>query len=437
MNHTSHITRAEVLFINLVYTATRMRKPRVLILSRSNPQLPISGARIRTKQQLDALAQMARVGLFVIHIDRSQKHEPIPEHNLDIWQSYYVPLSTGQVLRTLRHPSALVSNLFYSRSIERQLQNTLKTFQPDIVIFEEIWLHAYLPTVQAFGCDIVLDMHNVEQHLYTSICHETTNRATLRTTLLHIASRQIEPKLIGAAKQLWVCSQEEKHLAESMYSPHIPIYVIPSTIDSNRYQQAKPNHKKPRIIFCANFAYVPNAQGAKWMLEHVLPRLVLLQPNIEVLLVGNKPSNTMKKAAKQDKRIRITGYTSDVLPYLEQATVAICPLHLGGGTRLKILEAFAVNLPVVTTTKGAEGLPITDGTHAYIADDADTFASCIDTLLRTPIQQQRLAWHGKRLLAQNQQTQLVTLQSALSALCSHCDCSSQARMQSNVAGSAT
>ena len=128
--------------------------------------------------------------------------------------------------------------------------------------------------------------------------------------------------------------------------------------------------------------WMPNEDGILFFLKKVLPLIVLDVPDVSVTIVGRNPSSTLKRVVTQYPCARLTGRVEDVRPYLAEAEVCIVPLRVGSGTRLKIFEAMAMGKAVVTTTLGAEGLPVTHGKDIVIADSAEDFAASVVGLMR-------------------------------------------------------
>ena len=127
------------------------------------------------------------------------------------------------------------------------------------------------------------------------------------------------------------------------------------------------------------------------LINEIYPRLRQVYPDCQLLLVGRNPNQRMVEAAQRDSGIIVTGAVSDIRPYLAVATVMAVPLRHGGGTRLKILEAFAAKCPVVSTAKGAEGLQANDGEHLLIRDEAEGMVEGVCQLLSDPSLGARLA----------------------------------------------
>jgi glycosyltransferase involved in cell wall biosynthesis len=176
-----------------------------------------------------------------------------------------------------------------------------------------------------------------------------------------------------------VCSDEDAALTKEFYNPTAEIFVIPNSIDVDNYRDIRVTRNratremKKSVIFPAGFFYQPNLNATKFLIDQVFPRLVNAFPDLELLLVGRNATPEMIEAAKHDHRIVVTGEVADVRPYLARASLMLVPLFEGGGTRFKLLEAFATNLPVISTAQGAAGLGVRDGTHLLLAENADAF----------------------------------------------------------------
>jgi polysaccharide biosynthesis protein PslH len=141
--------------------------------------------------------------------------------------------------------------------------------------------------------------------------------------------------------------------------------------------------------------WLPNIDAAQFFAAEVLPYIRKERPNCRIMIAGRRPASAIKELAQRDSGIVVTGTVPDVRPYLWASTVAIVPLRIGGGTRLKIFEAMAARLPVVSTSIGAEGLPVTEGEHIAIADNPERFARCcLDLLTDAGLRQRRAdrAW---------------------------------------------
>jgi len=150
-------------------------------------------------------------------------------------------------------------------------------------------------------------------------------------------------------------------------------------------------HTPPTIAFWGLMAYRPNRDGAEWFLGEILPRLADRIPDIRVLLMG---SGSESVRIPDRRRVVATGFVDDLSPFLSQTDVAVIPLRQGGGTRIKILEAWANNIPVVSTSIGAYGLGAVHGENVLLADDPKAFASAVAVALENPAVRNHLIAEG-------------------------------------------
>lgn len=190
----------------------------------------------------------------------------------------------------------------------------------------------------------------------------------------------------------------------SLTARHERIRVFPNVIDVESYASRPPpapGLKSPSIYLAGTFGHYhsPMDTAARWMLEKVMPRLVARHPNLHFYIVGNNSDRGFGHL--NGPNVTATGRVDSVLPYLCHADVALVPLHFESGTRFKILEAGACGVPLVSTTLGAEGIPVVDGRDILLADEPDTFAGAILRLLEDRNFAARIATNCRRLVEQD------------------------------------
>jgi glycosyltransferase involved in cell wall biosynthesis len=144
--------------------------------------------------------------------------------------------------------------------------------------------------------------------------------------------------------------------------------------------------------------WMPNEDGVLYFLHSVLPLIRREIPEVSFTIVGRKPSEKLRAAAASDPGVHVTGTVDDIRPYVRKGSVYVVPLRIGSGTRLKIFEAMAMGKPIVSTTLGAEGLPISDGGDISIADSPEVFAKEVCALLRDPQERRRLGSAARELV---------------------------------------
>lgn len=362
---------------------------RSLFITTGTPYPSMGGAALRDWQNISLLRPHGPVGVFTITLGGAATAQ-LPD--VERWQHCgpTAPVPWWEELqrrawwlRPGAHPHA---DAFYTGAIERQLWEFLQTFQPELVVFEQIWLYRYLGTAKRFGCRVILDQHNVESALYQQV-YGTTK---LRLPRL----RAVERHFVRNVDAVWTCSDTDADLLQKLYALKTRPAVVPNGIELDRYAAARtqrcplPESLGPRrardILFLGVYNYPPNAEAADILIREIYPPLQADYPESRLLLVGRKPTASMLAAAAANPNIIVTGGVPDVLPYFAAASVLVAPLFKGSGTRLKILEAFAAGCPIVTTSKGCEGLDVSDGEQLAIADTVDGLIAAVRQLWGTP-----------------------------------------------------
>lgn len=374
---------------------------------------PIGGAPLRNWQNINLMAKFGPVGVFAIS-DReavaadSKIVEAWHQCNINEPSSFLTLIERS--FRWFRRWGLSFYWCYLSHAAAK-LEKVLLTFKPDLVIFEELWLFHYLEIVQKFPCRIIFDEHNIELSVYKETkCNDSSLIAWGRSKLHLPQIRRTERTLIEKADQIWVCSKEDHHLLNKLYGPQFKSYVVPNGIDLRFYdavwlgQVAPPSNLQPKtynLLFPGNFVYPPNYEAASLLIDKIFPRLKALYPDCRLMLVGRGADRSMFMASQKDKNIVVTGEVADIRPYLAAASLMIVPLRKGGGTRFKILEAFASGCPVVSTTKGAEGLSVNHGEHLLIGDDIDEVVESIVHLWSSPTFSETLTSNAFQFIRKN------------------------------------
>lgn len=358
------------------------------------PYPPIGGEFMRNWQNINIMSNFGPVAIFSI-FNRENNYQGRENNNIEIWHHYNIAtqfsprtkLELG--LQWLQQYGLTYYSPFLS-SAAQELEELIKKFKPNIVLFEQIWLYPYLKVVNRHNCSIIFDNHNVEALLYQETKASGNGLRGWIRKKLHVPQiKYHEKKLLTKSHQVWLCSDNDSRLIKRLYGSISPNYVVPNAINVSDYdcvrlqQCSVPEQLKPKnhnILFLGNFFYIPNIEAAQILIQEIYPKIRQIYPDCRILLVGRGATKFMQKAGQQEANIIVTGEVEDVKPYLASGSVMVVPLYKAGGTRLKILEAFAAGCPVITTTKGAEGLEVEDGTHLLIADDVDAMIKSIEQI---------------------------------------------------------
>jgi glycosyltransferase involved in cell wall biosynthesis len=167
---------------------------------------------------------------------------------------------------------------------------------------------------------------------------------------------------------------------------------VPTGVDTSYFAPNKTAIKDEfGLVFTGSMDWLPNEDGIRWFVDEILPIIRRSIPDVSLTVVGRDPFPGLVELGRKDARITVTGRVPDVRPYMEKASAYIVPIRIGGGTRLKIYEALAMELPMVSTSVGAEGLRLTDGVEILLRDNPDEFADAIVKLLRDKLLAQKIS----------------------------------------------
>ncbi len=196
-------------------------------------------------------------------------------------------------------------------------------------------------------------------------------------------------------------SEIDAHYYRTIAKDKIRVHLFSNVIDTASYEErpaAPIGFKKPSIYLAGSFGF-PNSpmdNAGRWMLEEVFPIVLKSYPDVHFYIVGR--NSEINFGHLSGPNITVTGRLESVLPYLCNTDIALVPLKYESGTRFKILEAGACNVPLVSTTLGAEGIPVVHGEHILIADKPQEFADAIITLLRDKDLANKLAQNCRKLV---------------------------------------
>lgn len=205
----------------------------------------------------------------------------------------------------------------------------------------------------------------------------------------------LEDKIVPKFDDIYVCSEMDRGLLSQRF-PSSDIFVVPNVVDAPNRFTASPGDPFT-FLFVGSLGYPPNRDAVLFFCADIVPRLrkIATRP-FRVQIVGMKADAVLKNLDNGGD-VQVVGAVPDVTPFYEKAGAAIVPLRAGGGTRIKILEAFSHTLPVISTSIGAEGLEVNDGRDILIADTPERFAEECRNLLDDPDLRRRIAAAGHAL----------------------------------------
>jgi len=239
--------------------------------------------------------------------------------------------------------------------------------------------------------NVVLFQHNVETVIWQRRVEQARNLAERWYVGLQAKRmKAYEGRKCREAGRVVAVSQADGEAMRRLFGVTGPLPHVPTGVDVSYFTPPEESDRAG-LVFVGSMDWLPNIDGIGFFVEKVLPKIRARLPRCSLTIVGRKPPAAIQALAAGDPLITVTGTVPDVRPYLWAAAVSVVPLRIGGGTRLKIYEAMAAGAAVVSTTIGAEGLPLTDGEHIALADDAEGLAARCCALLEGRAERTRMA----------------------------------------------
>jgi glycosyltransferase involved in cell wall biosynthesis len=316
------------------------------------------------------------------------------------------PYTPWKILRGLAGPSPVTVLNCWSRGAASLLTEALRGGSYDTVQIEGVHLMDYLPVIRRAPSSpaVVVDWHNIESEAmerYAAGGAPGLNRAAARRTATLLA--RAEDRLLDACVTHTVTSERERHILLGR-RPGADVYVIANGVDADFYSAANPAEaarhggaapEKKNILFAGSMDYHANIDAVLWFARTAWPEIAQAHPELQFTIVGRDPAREVRALASA--RIQVTGTVEDVRPYYAAAAAAVVPIRRGGGTRLKILEAMAAGVPVISTPLGAEGIEAENGAHLLLAEGAAEMAAAVRLLLLSAELRSSLARAGQSL----------------------------------------
>jgi sugar transferase (PEP-CTERM/EpsH1 system associated) len=290
---------------------------------------------------------------------------------------------------------------YRSRAFRRRV-TALVAEQPfDLIVCDFLFPAVNLP--KHLPCPAVMFTHNVESEIWRRHADTRTGISKLLYGAQHRRMLRYEGRTLARFDGVLAVSGVDRDTFARLYPGAIkhPVHVVQTGVDTE-YFSPVPGPQSPvpsrALVFTGSMDWLPNEDAMLFFCRDVLPLIRAEEPETTLTIVGRTPTPAVKKLADDCPGVRVTGRVDDVRPFMRDASVYIVPLRIGGGTRLKIFEAMAMGKAVVSTTVGAEGLPVRDGEHVAIADEPHAFARAVVGLLRDPARRASLEATARALV---------------------------------------
>lgn len=300
---------------------------------------------------------------------------------------------------------------YRSAAMRAAIQRAVAERAIDLVVSDFLVPAVNLPA--DLGVPTLLFQHNVEAAIWerhAQVARHPITRAYMKSQWRRM--RDFEGAACRRFDHVVAVSEADRDAFRHDYGVRA-VTAVPTGVDTDFFQPSGQAAVRPHhIAFTGSMDWMPNEDGIAWFVRDVLPRIRRVVADATLSIVGRNPTPGVRALAQVAPGIEVTGTVPDIRPWLEGAATVIVPLRVGGGTRLKIFEAMAMERAIVSTTIGAEGLPVEDGVDIRIADDADAFASAVVELLRDPARAARIGSAAAAQVRANFGWQGVTAQFA-------------------------
>lgn len=376
---------------------------RVLWIKSDFPVPADTGGKIRTLNLLKSLSTLCNVTfLSYIPVDHDERHVSemaacgiecvavVRNEEKKEGLRFY-----RRVLSNLLSPLPYVVRKYVCSEMAHRIMTMLHEKPVDVVIcdfLEMAWCLKYIGRTPT-----VLFEHNVETLIWRRY-HEV-EQSVIKKLYFNYEKRRLERFERDTCSQvdrvLTVSDQDGELLCKEF---GVSSYVTIATgVDTDYFCPMGPEVER-RIVFCGSMDWMPNIDGFWWFYRKILPRIREEVPDVTFAVVGRRPGADIVEVGERDPSVIVSGTVDDVRPFVAGAQVYVVPLRVGGGTRIKIYEAMAMRKCVVSTSIGAEGLPVSNEVHIVLADGELAFAEQVAELLRNVNRRSRIADAGYGLV---------------------------------------
>lgn len=392
--------------------SARLRQPRALLVSPILPATGGNGLAMRAGVFLAALAADHEVMLLLVPLaggggeipdfvrQRTDRVVVLPlEGTLDPLYALSAGVSDPAVrLAALRaYPRPALCRFATTPALARTVA-AVDAAGPGpfaTVVVLRSYLAPYAAPFLAAGSFRVLDLDDDERLTQSRLSGLFERRGRTDAALLAAA----EARKYAAHERAWLprfdlalAASELHGWAVSEREDGVAVRVMPNTVEVPEEVRRDPPSPALRLLFVGNLGYEPNVDAALWLAEEIVPRLRQTGLAVELRLAGSRPAAEVTAlAGPAAGTVEVCADPADLAPHYAWADIALAPIRAGGGTRIKILEAFAARVPVVATTLGAEGLAVAGGEHLLLADDTDGIVAACRRLAADPALAGRLA----------------------------------------------
>jgi glycosyltransferase involved in cell wall biosynthesis len=269
--------------------------------------------------------------------------------------------------------------------------------KPDLIYVDHLQMFQFVPDPPP--CPVLLDDHNVEWRIIERFA--SADRSPARRLFAALEWRKLRAYELGACRRADIVLTVTPQDRETFIANGIPpekVFALPVGVDTERLRPIPLFLEFGKVTTLGTMSWPPNADAVRYFIESIYPRIKSELPEARFTVIGANPPPEIRSLASRDSSIEVTGYVDDIRAALDGTGAFVVPLRIGSGIRVKILDAMAMGLPIVTTSIGCEGIELIPGEHALVADNPAHFAESVIRLLRDHGERARLGAAGRGLV---------------------------------------
>ena len=289
---------------------------------------------------------------------------------------------------------------YRSAAYRAKLADLLATERFDAVVCDFLPPVVNLPP--RLPCPSIVFTHNVEAEIWRRHAEQASNPVSKRLlTQQWRRMLRFEGAALARFDLTLAVSDADRRTFQRLYPGSLtaPVHVVQTGVETDYFTPAAAAPAPAHMVFTGSMDWLPNEDGMTYFCREILPKIREREPQATLSIIGRSPTPAVARLA-EIPGVEVTGRVDDVRPHIAAGAVYVVPLRIGGGTRLKIFEAMSMSKAVVSTTIGAEGLPVTNGRDIEIADDPARFAEAVVRLMRDPEARRAIESAARRLVVE-------------------------------------
>lgn len=305
-----------------------------------------------------------------------------------------------ELLLNLLSPLPYAIKKYESKAMRREISERQLGATFDVLVCDFLAPATNVP--EACPVPTILFQHNVEAMIWKR--HYEIQPGVMQKLYLYDQwrkMRKFEKEMCRRFDSVIAVSVEDRDQMRMEYGAE-SVFDVPTGVDTDFFRSSSAGNPQPNsLVFTGSMDWLPNEDAIRYFMQEIMPLIKKTVPDATLTVVGRNPPASLSEWARRDPSLIVTGRVEDVRPFIERSAAYVVPLRIGGGTRLKIFEALAMGKAVVSTTVGAEGLPVANGSDLLLADEPQEFAAAVVRVLTDSSYADKLGTTGGNTVRQH------------------------------------